>query len=292
MTLRPPARSIRGMRSTALLLLTLAGCDDHPDAADARPPIEAGAADATADAAADMAVDAIDMVSLDMADAIDMASLDMASLDMASPDMAEAIDMASLDRASPDAAPRDAAPRDLYLPDFGVFELCANGEDDDDDGLIDCGDPDCRDSGACFHAREDCANGIDDDGERRIDCADAYCLDDPRCVPPDVEPYTAEEIQRRFDADCVGCHSPIALASGLSLAAPFEATTVDIPSGQVRGMPLIKPGARNQSFIWYKLTFRHLDVGGDGEGMPQGAERWSGADVERFGRWIDALGTR
>ena len=31
------------------------------------------------------------------------------------------------------------------------------------------------------------------------DCDDRYCLADPDCPPPDVEPYTTEELQLRFD---------------------------------------------------------------------------------------------
>lgn len=282
----------------ALMLAAAVGCDDGMNdiAGDGRP--ERGVIDASADV---LAIDAsADGSGLDMTWS-DMASRDMAWLDMASSDMSfqdiASLDMASRDMTTPDQAPPDtdppcdAAPRDIYLPDFGIVELCANGQDDDDDTLIDCGDPDCRGSGACFHVREDCGNGIDDDGDRHIDCADGYCLVDPRCPPPEVEPYTPAELQRRFDAECTFCHGAIDPFSGLDLNAPFEATTVDVPSAQVRGMARIKPGDRQQSFLYLKLTWHHLEVGGDGEGMPPLGEKWSAADAERLGRWIDGLGT-
>lgn len=75
-----------------------------------------------------------------------------------------------------------------------VESNCQNGQDDDDDGYIDCGDPDC-DGGICsgtmYHCvltapgegtctcgtgRELCTNGIDDDCDGNVDCADSECL--------------------------------------------------------------------------------------------------------------------
>lgn len=47
-------------------------------------------------------------------------------------------------------------------------EDCYNGVDDDDDGLIDCDDPDCD-------CTEICNNGIDDDGDGLVDAEDSDC---------------------------------------------------------------------------------------------------------------------
>ena len=41
---------------------------------------------------------------------------------------------------------------------------CANGQDDDGDGLTDCDDTDCA-SNPIRASSEDCTNGIDDDGD-------------------------------------------------------------------------------------------------------------------------------
>lgn len=49
-----------------------------------------------------------------------------------------------------------------------TVEICNNGIDDDEDGLIDGEDPDC-------FGVEICNNGIDDDGDGSIDQADADC---------------------------------------------------------------------------------------------------------------------
>jgi hypothetical protein len=54
---------------------------------------------------------------------------------------------------------------------------CADGLDDDGDGLIDCEDPDCQSSWACDAAEResDCADGDDNDGDGAVDCADTDC---------------------------------------------------------------------------------------------------------------------
>lgn len=57
---------------------------------------------------------------------------------------------------------------------------CADGADNDLDGLVDCLDPDCR--GLCpEEGRVACDNGADDDGDGRVDAADASCWPD---LPP------------------------------------------------------------------------------------------------------------
>jgi hypothetical protein len=62
----------------------------------------------------------------------------------------------------PDRAPEDSAAR------------CANGQDDDLDGLVDCRDPDC--SGQCQeNTAERCGNEDDDDLDGRADCFDPKC---------------------------------------------------------------------------------------------------------------------
>src|SRR5690606_5624806 len=60
-------------------------------------------------------------------------------------------------------------------PEEGA-ERCADGVDDDLDGLVDCEDPDC--DGHCPEERlQACTNGRDDDGDGFVD------LHDPRCWP-------------------------------------------------------------------------------------------------------------
>ncbi|MEQ9442577.1 MAG: gliding motility-associated C-terminal domain-containing protein [Cyclobacteriaceae bacterium] len=54
-------------------------------------------------------------------------------------------------------------------------ENCANGIDDDGDGLIDCFDDDCKSSTLCQNRETDCNDGIDNNGDGRIDCLDQDC---------------------------------------------------------------------------------------------------------------------
>jgi hypothetical protein len=72
----------------------------------------------------------------------------------------------------------------------GSTENCTNGQDDDGDGAIDCGDPDCEgvtpnctnddgDETVC----DDFADGDNGDGtDGYIDCSDGDCASDPYCM--------------------------------------------------------------------------------------------------------------
>ncbi|MBU1536927.1 trypsin-like serine protease [Myxococcota bacterium] len=62
-------------------------------------------------------------------------------------------------------------------------ENCTNGIDDDDDGRVDCADPDCYNHGACVSTdEENCTNGVDDDGDHLVDCLDADCMHTATCM--------------------------------------------------------------------------------------------------------------
>jgi hypothetical protein len=60
-------------------------------------------------------------------------------------------------------------------------ENCANGLDDDGDGLVDCADPDCQAFPACVGSKEICNNGIDDDKDGFTDCQDPECKTAANC---------------------------------------------------------------------------------------------------------------
>ncbi len=63
-------------------------------------------------------------------------------------------------------------------------EICDNGIDDDNNGLIDCFDPACVNFPACkAKPVEICNNKIDDNGDGLVDCADPTCATDISCVP-------------------------------------------------------------------------------------------------------------
>ena len=56
---------------------------------------------------------------------------------------------------------------------------CANGQDDDGDGLTD-DDTDCASNPICS-STEDCTNNVDDDGDGDVDCFDPDCAQNPAC---------------------------------------------------------------------------------------------------------------
>ncbi len=62
------------------------------------------------------------------------------------------------------------------LPPNFLVEICDNGIDDDDDGLIDCDDPQCCAFAGCNCTQDEiCDNDTDDDGDGLIDEADNDC---------------------------------------------------------------------------------------------------------------------
>ena len=66
-------------------------------------------------------------------------------------------------------------------------EVCNNLIDDDRNGLTDCADPFCATEPGCVVLSELCTNGADDDGNGLIDCADPACAADPACVVISLE---------------------------------------------------------------------------------------------------------
>ena len=68
--------------------------------------------------------------------------------------------------------------------EIGLLDACADGLDNDEDGLADAADPDCADardddeaSPAEAAATGACGNGADDDGDGLVDAADPGCVD-------------------------------------------------------------------------------------------------------------------
>lgn len=67
---------------------------------------------------------------------------------------------------------------------------CADGRDGDEDGQVDCDDPDCHFAEECPHERS-CEDGADEDADGDADCADRDCAAAPVCAgapdTPEVE---------------------------------------------------------------------------------------------------------
>ncbi|MGM0596152.1 MAG: hypothetical protein ACQES9_03860 [Myxococcota bacterium] len=84
------------------------------------------------------------------------------------------------------------------------LENCTDGFDNDDDGLVDCEDPDCIDLPVC--KEEICDNNIDDDGDGLVDCEDPDC--EVFCAPPEqCDNNIDDDLDGKIDcgdSDCIG----------------------------------------------------------------------------------------
>jgi hypothetical protein len=78
---------------------------------------------------------------------------------------------------------------------------CDDGLDDDQDGQIDCEDPDCTQRKACQES--DCDDGLDNDGDELIDCEDSSCSSSVPCTE-----LCANEEDDNGD-DLIDCEDPI-----------------------------------------------------------------------------------
>jgi hypothetical protein len=97
-------------------------------------------------------------------------------------------------------------------------EECADGKDNDCDGLVDCADSDCE-SGRMCTGMEVCANDIDDDVDGITDCADPDCALAAGCGCVSE----IESCDNREDDDCDGeidCADADCAVSELCTAGP------------------------------------------------------------------------
>lgn len=103
-------------------------------------------------------------------------------------------------------------------PDDGTeHEACANGDDEDGDGDLDCADLDCADEPGCTAGLpEDCATPGDEDGDGDADCADSDCSADPICAGGDEICDNGGDDDGDTLADCgdPDCAADPACASG------------------------------------------------------------------------------
>ena len=86
-------------------------------------------------------------------------------------------------------------------------EHCYNGRDDDGDGKIDCEDESCQQLFLCDADGEDCVNGKDDDGDGKTDCADPACAATAACAPgaEDCTNGLDEDGDAKIDCDDDDC---------------------------------------------------------------------------------------
>lgn len=134
--------------------------------------------------------------------------------------------------------PPPPPPTDVPTEDTGVTpEDCANGSDDDGDGLLDCEDGDCADQAPCT---ELCTNGIDDDGDALVDCDDDVCWGIANCpvrVAVSGGSYTHRMMKRSSFPDLAIStpSSSFSIPSGWFFRTANELQLHDV-SGTLRGL--------------------------------------------------------
>jgi hypothetical protein len=71
----------------------------------------------------------------------------------------------------------------MYDSGGSAVEVCNDNVDNDNDGLVDCADPDCSGESFCgAEGRKDtCSDGIDNDGDGLTDCDDDGCAKNKAC---------------------------------------------------------------------------------------------------------------
>jgi parallel beta-helix repeat protein len=101
--------------------------------------------------------------------------------DDATPDVSGTVDTTPVESSFPSACATITVP--------STESACADGLDNDEDGLIDCADSDCDTVGDCEQPEATCDDGIDNDGDSKTDCTDGDCTGDSACAVQTFEPW-------------------------------------------------------------------------------------------------------
>jgi hypothetical protein len=110
----------------------------------------------------------------------------------------------------------------------------------------------------------------------------------PRDVPPAI-PDTAT-VYALLASECSPCHTDRA-EGGLSLTDDGTlASRLLASSFQLPAMQRVQPGEPDNSYLFLKVTGRHLDAGGLGEPMPLGTPL-SAEQTELLRRWVESGST-
>jgi len=121
---------------------------------------------------------------------------------------------------------------------------CANGLDDDGDGIPDCADPDCASALSCGEGGL-CTNSTDDDGDGDVDCADSDCAEDGACTGASIPGCPAMDLGS-------------ALGSPLTMGSTERGTSsVDCEGNDAAGPDV--------SFLWTAPADGKYQVGVRGE---------------------------
>ena len=107
------------------------------------------------------------------------------------------------------------------------------------------------------------------------------------CARADA-PSFAGQVLPLLKSRCLVCHMPGSEAGGMSLLPKTAyANLVGMKSTQST-LLLVAPGKPDESYLYLKITGRHLGAGGSGERMPFNETPLSTEDVELVRTWIES----
>ena len=165
----------------------------------------------------------------------------------------------------------DCEDPDCRESDFCVETDCGDGVDDDFDGLVDCMDPDCDGASSCVES--DCADGVDNDRDGLVDCEDGDCVDAPSCAE-DCTDGVDNDLDGLVDCDddeCWGmaCHPDgvrVRVAGGTLQHGTFSWS---FASASCSGSTSLSSGRGN--------SMDASGITGEVRVLPDAATRWSTA---------------
>jgi hypothetical protein len=101
-----------------------------------------------------------------------------------------------------------------------------------------------------------------------------------------VAPSFSKDVVPILSAKCVTCHVDDASPGNLGLAPKLAyQNIVSAPSIESHYLR-VKPGSPDESYVFMKVSGTHLDRGGIGARMPQGAAPLSSTEIKTIGDWI------
>ena len=101
-------------------------------------------------------------------------------------------------------------------------------------------------------------------------------------------PDFAQQVLPLLKSRCLVCHMPGSEGGGMSLLPKTAyANLVGMKSTQST-LLRVAPGKPDESYVYLKITGRHLAVDGSGERMPFNETPLSAGDVELVRRWIES----
>jgi len=118
---------------------------------------------------------------------------------------------------------------------------------------------------------------------------DALSPDSLVAQPRVQAPPTFAEIQALFDRNCVRCHSGATAPRNQDLSeGNAYQNIVEVPSRELPEMNRIQAGEPHNSYLFLKISDRHLESGGRGRRMPLGRPALLPDEVRLVRRWIVA----